>query len=293
MASTYISPKRWLIALVALLAVGVLLLVVLMVSTGLSPRRMARISLDTTLAILDSRRVRSYNHGEYTNLVFMHQSTGANLIREGGLRQMLDDAGLQLWDQGYNYLRLFDPGGAARRYSYSVPGDQTDPVSLSRIFSQREYSLPLNTLSGLLQHEVIILKSCFDPTSRIESDEKLEEYKAAYRAIHQRMSQHPEKLFIVLTQPPLNPAETDTAQAKRARQLAKWLDSQEFKGGLQNLYVFDLFDRLAVADSGEAEANMLRPEYRNGDDSHPNTRANEEIAPGVAQFIEQAIVAFR
>ena len=64
-----------------------------------------------------------------------------------------------------------------------MPGDQTDPLALSRIFSQREFLLPLNTLSGLLQHEVIILKSCFDPTSRIESEAKLEAYKAAYRTI--------------------------------------------------------------------------------------------------------------
>ena len=106
---------------------------------------------------------------------------------------------------------------ATTRYSYSVPNDLTDPPALAHIFSQREYPLPLNTLSGLLQHEVIILKSCFDPTSHIESDAELEEYKAAYTIIHQRMRQHPEKLFILLTQPPLNPAETDPEQAHHAR----------------------------------------------------------------------------
>ena len=61
--------------------------------------------------MLDSRRVRSYSQGDYTNLVFLHQSTGANLIREGQLRQRLAEAGLQLWDQGYNYLQLTDPQG--------------------------------------------------------------------------------------------------------------------------------------------------------------------------------------
>jgi len=291
------KPKyRWRsssIALAGLFSLVMALLTVAMLRSGIGPRRLARIALDTTRAVLDSRRVRSYPQGAYTNSIFLHQSTGANLIRDGHLRERLADSGLRLWDQGYNYLELTDPQGNPAGYSYSVPDDKTDPTSLAHIFNQREYPLPLNTLSGLLQHEVIILKSCFDPTSRIESDEKLEEYKAAYLKIHQRMSQHPEKLFILLTQPPLNPAETDPAQAARARLLANWLSSDEFKGDLTNLYVFDLFDRLAAAEGSGIEANMLRPEYRDGDDSHPNTQANEAIAPEVAAFIARAVEGFR
>jgi hypothetical protein len=291
------KPKhRWrslVFVLAALLGLVVLLLGLAMARSGLGPRRMARIALDTTRAVLDSRRVRSLSQGNYTNLVFLHQSTGANLIREGHMREQLAGSGLQLWDQGYNYLGITDPQGNPAGYSYSVLNDLTDPTALEQIFRQREYALPLNTLSGLLQHEVIILKSCFDPTSRIESDEQLEEYKAAYLEIRQRINEHPEKLFILLTQPPLNPAETDAGQAARARMLADWLISDEFKSGLANLYVFDLFDRLAAAPGSGPEANTLRPEYRDGDDSHPNKRANEEIAPEVAAFIAQAVNEFR
>jgi len=289
-----LKPKRRLLtALAILLALSVLLLVVAMVRLNAGPRRMARIALDTSRAVLDSLRVRSFSLGNYTNLFFLHQSTGANLIREGALRERLAESGLQLWDQGYNFLQITDPQGNPAGYSYSVPEDQTDPTALAQIFSQREYALPLNALSGLLQHEVIIIKSCFDPTSRIESDEELAAYKAAYRIIHQRVSQHPEKLFILLTQPPLNPAETDAEQARRARSLAGWLASDEFKGDLENLYVFDLFDRLAAADGGDPQSNMLRPEYCDGSDSHPNRRANEEIGPRVAAFIVQAVEEFR
>lgn len=287
------SRRVILITIAVLLALIALFLAWVMLSQGLTPRRMARITLDTTLAVLNSRRVESYNQGAYTNLVFLHQSTGANLINEGQLRNKLADSGLALWDQGYNFLRLFDPTGATTRYSYSLPNDNTDPIGLAKVFSQREYPLPLNTLSGLLQHEVIILKSCFEPTSRIESDAELEEYKAAYIAMRQRMSQHPEKLFILLTQPPLNPAETDPQQARRARLLADWLASDAFMGDLPNLVVFDLFDRLAVADDGSADANMLRPEYRNGGDSHPNTRANQEIGAVIADFILHSVENFR
>ena len=114
--------------------------------------------------------MRSYSQGDYTNLVFLHQSTSTNLIRDGHLRQQLASAGLSLWDQGYNYLELADPLGNPTGYSYSVPDDQTEPPDLAQVFCRREFPLPLNTLSSLLQHEVIILKSCFDPTSHIESD---------------------------------------------------------------------------------------------------------------------------
>jgi hypothetical protein len=287
------SRRVILITIAVILALIALLMVWVMLSQGLTPRRMARVTLDTTLAVLDSRRVESYNQGDYTNIFFLHQSTGANLINDGQMREKLAQAGLLLWDQGYNYLRVADPGGNQTRYSYSVPNDETDPLALAQIFSQRAYPLPLNTLSGMLQHEVIVLKSCFTPTSHIESDAELEADKEAYLQIRQRMSEHPDKLFILLTQPPLNPAETNPAEAERARRLADWLVSAEFRGDLPNLYVFDFFDRLAVARGSGPEANMLRPEYRNGGDSHPNTQANEEISPDLAEFIQQAIADFR
>ena len=112
--------RRWWVLLAALSALLLLLLVGAMLRTGASPRRLARISLDTARAVLDSHRVRSYTQGDYTNLIFLHQSTGANLIREGQLRQRLAEAGLALWDQGYNYLELADPQGtrAATRTAF-------------------------------------------------------------------------------------------------------------------------------------------------------------------------------
>ncbi len=86
--------RLWRVLLSALLALIALFLAWIMLSQGLTPRRLARIALDTTRAMLDSPRVRSYTQGDYTNLVFLHQSTGANLIREGQFRQQLTGAGL-------------------------------------------------------------------------------------------------------------------------------------------------------------------------------------------------------
>ena len=77
------SHNRLQLTLAALLALILLLLAGAVLRTGTSPPRLARIALDTARAVLHSPRVRSYTQGDYTNLVFLHQSTGANLIREG------------------------------------------------------------------------------------------------------------------------------------------------------------------------------------------------------------------
>jgi hypothetical protein len=93
------------------------------------------------------------------------------------------------------------------------------------------------------------------------------------------MDAYPDKIFIVVTIPPLNPAETNPEEAARARAFANWLGSEEFLQGHPNVYTFDFFDYLAEGDPDAPEANMLREEYRQGSDSHPNQLANETIGP--------------
>lgn len=106
-------------------------------------------------------------------MVWLHHSVGNNLIEQGGVRELFTAAGYQFWDQGYNWQQLRDPNGRTTGYAYTVPDDNTDPDGLARIFSQPAYDLPLNTLSGLLQHEVILFKSCF-PASAIGTDADLQ-----------------------------------------------------------------------------------------------------------------------
>jgi hypothetical protein len=237
--------------------------------------------------------VLAFSRGDFTNIIFLHQSTGRNLIVEGHVREQLTGLGYHFWDQGYNHEMLRDPAGASTGYSYNIPGNKTDPHGMARIFAQHVYPLPVNTFSGLLQYEVILFKSCFDPTSHIESDEELEADKADYLMVRDAIDQHPDKLFILLTQPPLNPAETNPEEAARARSLAYWLASQAYLGERTNLFVYDFFDALAVADPNAADNNMLRAEYRNGDDSHPNQKANEEIGPSLVEFVIHTIESYR
>lgn len=152
--------------------------------------------------------------------------------------------------------------------------------------------MPLNAFSGLLQHEVIAFKSCF-PVSDITSDEQLEQYKFYYLNMRDVMDRYPGRLFIAVTPPPLNPAETNAEAAARARAFADWLTSDEYLSGHPNLFTFDFFGHLAEEDPTSPDYNMLQEEYREGSDSHPNRLANETIGPIFADFIAGSVQSYR
>ena len=263
-------------------------------SLGLRSFVSAKIYTVTNLprAVLDRTNVQAHNQGDFTNIVFLHHSVGNNLIEQGEVREGLQEMGYDFWDHNYNHIGLRDPEGSFTGYSYNVPNDNTDPDGLARIFNQRVYSLPVNTLSGLMQHEVIALKSCF-PTSDIIDQEQLEQKKAWYLEMRAVMDQHPEKIFIILTQPPLNPASTTLEIAARASSLANWLTSAEFLNGHPNVFTYNFFHYLAESDPTATDFDKLRQEYRQGTDSHPNQLANETIGPLFIDFIRDSVQTYR
>lgn len=244
------------------------------------------------LAILNSQSVAATTHGKYTNVIFLHHSTGYNLINQGGVREKFAEAGFDFWDHDYNWPGLKRPDGSETGYSYRVPDDNTDPDGLARIFGQRAYGLPLNTLSGLLQHEVIVFKSCF-PASDITTDEQLETYEAYYLSMRDVMDRHPDHVFVVMSPPPLIPAATTPEAAARARAFADWLTSEAYTAGHPNVFAFDFFDQLAEDDPSAPDYNMLREAYRNGEDSHPNQTANQAVGPTFAEAVMEAARSYR
>jgi hypothetical protein len=138
-----------------------------------------------------------------------------------------------------------------------------------------------------MQYDLIAFKSCF-PNSNIADDYQLSEFKSYYVAIRDRIDQYPDKLFVVVTQPPQVPNETNAQEGERARALANWLQSDEYLSGHPNIFVFDFFGHLAGDD------NFLRPEYRmDAYDAHPNERANREIGPLFVSFLDEAIRSFQ
>jgi len=246
-------------------------------------------------------------------IIFLHHSTGRNLIRQGGLRDLIakrnerEGTHYEFWDHDYNEIGLTGPSGQRMDESFEVPDDNTDPDGLDRLFSQPVHNPPNNALSRLLGFDVILFKSCF-PVSAVRSRSQLEQYQRHYRSISKTMSQHPGNLFIVMTQPPLvawpfnqtifpsSEKWTNAADARRAREFSQWLVSQDFLDGLPNVATFDLFDLLAEPDTSRRQPNMLRAKYRSGRlglDAHPNADANRAIAPILVDALFESIRNFQ
>lgn len=236
--------------------------------------------------------------GTHTNLIFLHHSTGHNLIAQGNVRDLFTQDGYQFWDHDYNTSGLTRPDGTCTQTNYDIPeitagvtgGGNTNPEGLAVLFAQPVHDPPDNAFSRLLQHEVLIFKSCF-PNSAIKSVGVLEQHRAWYLEMRDVIDRHPDRIFIFLTTPPLHPAKTTPEEAARARVLANWLRSDEFLAGHSNLFVFDFFNLLA-----DPENNMLRTAYQrdpDSTDSHPNTLANQTIGPLFVDFVDKAVQTYR
>ncbi len=244
-------------------------------------------------------------------VIFLHQSTGAELIKDGNVRGLLGRQApcMRLWDYAYNppsiaglargiiqrpalmpgyYYGLGDATGNRHGAVWHVAN--TDPDGLAWMFGQPITDPAANAISHLLQFDVIAFKSCFT-IFPIQNEGQLERYKQGYRAVADVMARHPDKLFIPLTPPPLRASLCTPEQAARARQFAQWIMSEDFHGGRANVVTYDLFDALAAPDSGGSQANTLRQEYCRPDasDSHPNTLANRTVAAQWAPFLARTI----
>lgn len=230
--------------------------------------------------------------GTFRTVIFLRHSTGEALIAEGGVRERFTTLGYEFYDPGYNDDGLTLANGQRANMNFNIPDDNTDPDGFNALFAQPVTSPPTNAFSYLMQYDVIAFKSCF-PTSEVQSSEQLEEYKTYYRNIRAVMDRYPSKIFIVVTPPPLVPSATDAATAARARAFANWLKAPEYLSGHRNVFTFDFFDLLAESNPGARDYNRLRAAYRaDPNDSHPNERANREIGPQFADFIDRAIKAY-
>jgi hypothetical protein len=235
-------------------------------------------------------------HGQtMDNLFFLHHSTGRNIIDEGDVRGHIDAYNVQqgtsyrFWDHDYNSIGLRDPDGVYLGYDYDIPGDNTDPDGLWYL-----WTTPCPARAAILaNHEVIAFKSCF-PASHIPDMFEFRQRVNWYLDMRTVFDQYPDRLFVVMSQPPLHRLATDLTEADYARAFADWLKSPAYLGGHDNVVCFDLFDLLAHPDDGSPSRNMLRYEYERshtGDDSHPNELANQTVGPLLAGFLIQVTLA--
>ncbi len=258
-------------------------------------KRLASIAQIALFAVLVPASAAPVAAEPLTNLFMLHHSTGRNVIEEGDVRGWIDThnlsegAAFEFWDHDYNHIGLTGPDGTKLETSYGIPDDNTDPDGLLTL-----WTTPNDARDQILaNHEVIAFKSCY-PASDIESDTELETRKAWYLAMRDVFDQHPDKVFVVMSQPPLHRLNTNKDAADRARAFANWLKSDAYLAGHDNVVCLDFFDQFAAPDDGADTANMLRWEYERShysSDSHPNTHANEIVGPWFAAKLVDAASA--
>jgi hypothetical protein len=228
-----------------------------------------------------------------TNLFFLHHSTGDGLIVEGDMRSAISSYNSShstqfvFWDHGYNSDGLRNAQGDFTGTNYNIPGDNTDPDGLYNLWTSTETEYVSARNQILNNHEVIAFKSCF-PASDIPDAATLTQYQTWYLGMRDFFDTRTDRLFIVMSTPPLHRLATDSTAATNARAFADWLCSDTYLSGHPNIQCFNLFDQLAHSDDGSDNANMLRYEYEGShsdSDSHPNTLANQTVGPVFAEFL--------
>lgn len=228
-----------------------------------------------------------------SKILFIHHSTGGNLIREGNLRSEIHklNSDLEFWDHSYNLYPIFskalahsthhrgltDKHGNLTYTDYNIVLSNNSPREYAEIFSRSPND---KTLTKIFEYDVIAFKNCY-PTTMITSVEQFDQDISFYKEIKNSVKRFKTKKFILVTPPPLRRELTTIENAKRAKKLVDWLLSKEFLSDTQNLFVFDFFNLLAD------ENGFLKKEYCRlfPRDSHPNKKANMTIAPLFAEYL--------
>lgn len=236
---------------------------------------------------------------EIARLIFIHHSTGENWLADdnGKLGEALAENNYYVSDTNYGW-------------GVDSIGDLTDighwwlwfrgpnsEIYLDELYKEggqnSEYSRPSTEVSG--ENEIIMFKSCFpnsslggyvdDPILDIESNmlrgedsgsiyHTVANAKGIYIDLLEYFETRTDKLFIVITAPPLSDSTyADNARAFNNWLVNDWLDDYAYK----NVAVFDFYDVLA-----DPSSNTLKYPSGEGDD-HPSNEGNllatEEFIP--------------
>jgi hypothetical protein len=246
-------------------------------------------------------------------LVFIHHSTGGNWLADPSQNALGGGLGSALMQNNYyvsatNYGWGPDSIGDAT----DIPnwpdwfGGSNSPTYLDALYHENGQnfggfgSWPRLASDPGGENEIILFKSCF-PNSALEGNPNdppsadgwltVGHAKYVYNQILQYFGAHPEKLFVIITAPPL----TDPTYAANARAFNQWLVNnwlQENNYALQNVAVFDLYNVLTGPNAHHRYINNqiehvfsagMNTEYYPSGDDHPsqtgNLKATNEFIP--------------
>jgi hypothetical protein len=165
-------------------------------------------------------------------------------------------------------------------------------------------NIPENIWSYFPGNRIIMIKSCF-PSSALEGvggpgDTLTPDYKTIYnykwhwRVIVNIMKNRPQNFFVIWTNAPLTPSQTNPNAAMWSKQFCKWAKDTLAEGldpvfGAfpNNVYVFDFFSKLTDANGYMRLQYAMHP-----DDPHPNAAATELVAPQLVNEVFDHSIAY-
>lgn len=227
-------------------------------------------------------------------LIFIHHSTGENWLSDGDgkLGIALRDNNYFVSDTNYGW------GPPDQDVGYDTIGDHTDighyynwfagphaSVYLKALYSESgrhsSYSRLGKKPAG--ENKIILFKSCF-PNSNLNGNpdspppsgwnplrgqDSSSQYmtvanaKGIYKDLLKVFKTHQDKLFVLITAPPLASSQTTAKQASNARALNNWLMKQWLKDyPYKNVVVYDFYNVL-TSNGGSTGKNDLGKEQGN------------------------------
>ena len=241
-------------------------------------------------------------------LIFIHHSTGENWLSDGygNLGQALADNNYYVSDTNYGWgpQNIGDRTDIPDWEEWFRSGNT--PAYMEALFNEgdqlAEYSRSSSDPGG--ENEIVMFKSCF-PNSDLDGSLgdppsadgwlSVGHAKYVYNEILSYFGQHPEKLFVVITAPPLS----DHGNAANARAFNVWLLNDwliENDYPYQNVAVFDFYNVLTgndghhTFDNGREVHQVAGKDtlaYPSGDD-HPSKKgsqkATDEFVPLLNYF---------
>ncbi len=247
---------------------------------------------------------------ETLKLIFIHHSTGENWLMDdyGNLGRMLGENNYFVSDTNYGW----GPDGIGDRTD--LPdwtewfASENTPRYMDALFNENEqhadYTRMLADPGG--ENQIILFKSCF-PNSALEGSPSdapdpdgwltVGHAKYVYNTILQYFASRPDKLFIVITAPPLS----DSTYAANARAFNDWLVNNwlaDYDG--TNVAVFDFHAVLSGPNNRHRLVNGLVEHvtepgmttlYYPSDDDHPSVRGSQkatgEFVPLLNYYVER------
>lgn len=233
---------------------------------------------DTTISVSTTSAERST-----VNLVFIHHSVGENWLNDGLCRALNDNV--------YHVADIY--------YGWRAYGDNTNTADWPTWFTDEAMGLVYQELGQMTapnnldpapgENTIVMFKSCF-PNSDVGSD--ISDEKAIYNSLLPYMEAHPDKMFVLVTPPPM----IAIPDPLRTRELCDWLTDRDngWLAGLStgNVFVFDLYNVLTNPDAHHrmvdgVEVHEVVPGFNTlyypSEDDHPNTdgnvKATEELVP--------------